>query len=298
MVNRAPAATGLALVCALLACAGGEGGAGDPGVLGGSGRAEDGSATDDGSGEDASPGATGSADGSADGTAASDSGASAATSDGAGDAASSSGPGESCGDGIVDLGEQCDDGNDSDHDGCTIWCSIPTCTDGLWSGLETDVDCGGPCQACDICGGCVGDDDCAPGTYCGDAAACTVSAELTVDYLANCGMGNENSVVASGLPDGTYRATALPSAGSVWTPPHDPPATGWMWIIHCTDQSFQQLRTPAGMYYASADEAFANLVAGSEEIEIVGGQLECYRSDSNCEDNVGEVSMAIERVCP
>jgi hypothetical protein len=48
----------------------------------------------------------------------------------------------------------------------------------------------------------------------------------------------------------------------------------------------------------SPEEAFADLVAGSEDIEIVGGQLDCYRTDSACEDNVGEVSMAVERVCP
>ncbi|MEZ4366296.1 MAG: DUF4215 domain-containing protein [Kofleriaceae bacterium] len=37
-----------------------------------------------------------------------------------------------CGNGIVDtaVGEQCDDGNDADTDGCTTACMLPTCGDG------------------------------------------------------------------------------------------------------------------------------------------------------------------------
>ncbi|MEZ4367476.1 MAG: hypothetical protein R2939_14555 [Kofleriaceae bacterium] len=44
-----------------------------------------------------------------------------------------------CGDGVVDLGEACDDGNDVDDDGCTNACALPTCGDGVaQAGEECD----------------------------------------------------------------------------------------------------------------------------------------------------------------
>ncbi|MEZ4365579.1 MAG: DUF4215 domain-containing protein [Kofleriaceae bacterium] len=42
----------------------------------------------------------------------------------------------SCGDGTVDPGEACDDGNDVDDDGCTNGCALPTCGDGVRQGEE------------------------------------------------------------------------------------------------------------------------------------------------------------------
>lgn len=296
MAALARVAASMVACAAASACAIGQGGDGDPVMFGGTSPAEEGS----GSGPvDPSATATSGADASADGSSGPGPGADTgpATTDTGAGSGTDTGPAPGCGDGVVGLGEQCDDGNDSDLDECTIWCTIPTCTDGMWSGLETDVDCGGPCQACELCGGCSRDGDCAMGTYCGEAGACTLSATITVDYLANC-PGVENAVVVGGLPDGTYRATALPSAGTVWAPPHSPPATGFMWVIVCTGITFDELHTPAGTYYATPEEAFANLVAGSEDIDIVGGQLECYRSDSACEDNSGEVSMSVELLCP
>ncbi len=44
----------------------------------------------------------------------------------------------------------------------------PTCFDGLLNGDETDVDCGGICDACDINGACRIDGDCVAGTRCDD----------------------------------------------------------------------------------------------------------------------------------
>jgi hypothetical protein len=40
-------------------------------------------------------------------------------------------------------------------------CSAPTCMDGVKNGVETDVDCGGPCPPCGPKMGCVKDGDCA-----------------------------------------------------------------------------------------------------------------------------------------
>lgn len=43
----------------------------------------------------------------------------------------------SCGDGILDAGEQCDDGNDDDSDGCTSLCTENVCGDGfIYAGVE------------------------------------------------------------------------------------------------------------------------------------------------------------------
>lgn len=53
-----------------------------------------------------------------------------------------------CGNGQIDPGEACDDANTNNFDQCTIQCRFPSCTDGLWSGDETDIDCGGGCKAC------------------------------------------------------------------------------------------------------------------------------------------------------
>ena len=36
-----------------------------------------------------------------------------------------------CGDGIIQGGEQCDDGNDVPNDGCTNACATPACGDGI-----------------------------------------------------------------------------------------------------------------------------------------------------------------------
>ncbi|TFH22239.1 MAG: DUF4215 domain-containing protein, partial [Myxococcales bacterium] len=48
----------------------------------------------------------------------------------------------SCGDGSVDAGEECDDANDFDGDGCLSTCKAASCGDGrLWGGVE-DCDAG------------------------------------------------------------------------------------------------------------------------------------------------------------
>jgi len=53
-----------------------------------------------------------------------------------------------CGDGTRNTGEECDDGNDIDIDGCSNSCILPTCSDGTKNGDETGIDCGGSCSAC------------------------------------------------------------------------------------------------------------------------------------------------------
>ena len=53
----------------------------------------------------------------------------------------------SCGDGIVGTGEECDDGNDDTSDGCTSFCTIAACGDGV---LRADLEPGDEgYEACD-----------------------------------------------------------------------------------------------------------------------------------------------------
>jgi cysteine-rich repeat protein len=53
-----------------------------------------------------------------------------------------------CGNGVVEAGEQCDDGNAVNGDGCSNQCVLATCGDALQNHGETGLDCGGPCPAC------------------------------------------------------------------------------------------------------------------------------------------------------
>jgi len=53
-----------------------------------------------------------------------------------------------CGNGAVEAGEQCDDGNTVDTDTCRNTCVSATCSDGVKNQGETGTDCGGPCGAC------------------------------------------------------------------------------------------------------------------------------------------------------
>ena len=65
-----------------------------------------------------------------------------------------------CGDGVLDPGEACDDGNDADDDACLSTCELATCGDGVvWAGVEA-CDPGG--EDSDTC-----DHDCTP-AVCGD----------------------------------------------------------------------------------------------------------------------------------
>ena len=66
-----------------------------------------------------------------------------------------------CGDAIVDAGEQCDDGNENNSDECVLGCKKPTCGDGFsWNGIEQCDDkntvngdgCSATCKLENLCG--------------------------------------------------------------------------------------------------------------------------------------------------
>ncbi len=72
--------------------------------------------------------------------------------DGGGGDPTDASAGDSCGDGVVDAGEVCDDGNADDLDGCTAACAPASCGDGLRDELVPGVSAlvlnyvvGGPC---------------------------------------------------------------------------------------------------------------------------------------------------------
>jgi cysteine-rich repeat protein len=98
-----------------------------------------------------------------DATGASTSATTAATGDDPTTTATPTGPAGACGDGAVDSGEACDDGNALDNDMCTSKCQVPSCTDGARTGNETDIDCGGDCGPCPDDAVCFGNADCESG---------------------------------------------------------------------------------------------------------------------------------------
>ncbi|MBK6921855.1 MAG: hypothetical protein IPH07_30945 [Deltaproteobacteria bacterium] len=213
------------------------------------------------------------------------------------DSSSSGASVPACGNAMVELDEECDDGNDLDSDLCTTACTVPRCDDGLLDGAETDIDCGGPCQGCALCLTCAEPDDCGPGLACTEAGRCTVQASVVVDWVANCG-GAAQGVIVPDLPEGTYVATAVQSAGTLWLPPFNPPSTGYFYEIECADGVLlTQLRTPPGQRYGTIASAFANLEAATQTFSFAGGDLTCYRTDATCGDNDGMVAFDIELQC-
>jgi cysteine-rich repeat protein len=86
-----------------------------------------------------------------------------------------------CGDGTVNGSEQCDDGDTTSGDGCSATCTTEaTCSDSTKNGSETDVDCGGSCGATCIVGkSCLANTDCTTnlcsGGFCAATSSCTAA---------------------------------------------------------------------------------------------------------------------------
>ncbi|MEM6989744.1 MAG: hypothetical protein AAF721_04585 [Myxococcota bacterium] len=203
-----------------------------------------------------------------------------------------------CGDGVVDAGEQCDDGNASDLDACLANCQLASCDDGFHSGDESDVDCGGSCPGlCAACDGCQSAADCSAGLSCEDGR-CAASASMSVSYANDChgdtAFGEET---LRALPAGHYRATARPSGGTEFPPPWDPPESGWVWIVRCGGFEPTMMRTPGGNLYVNADAAFSALISETEEFDHPGGDFTCWIDDGNCENNSGSVDFDVALVC-
>ncbi|MBL9107051.1 MAG: DUF4215 domain-containing protein [Myxococcales bacterium] len=104
----------------------------------------------------------------------------------------SSGPAPFCGDGAVDEGEACDDGNQIDEDTCTSACQAAACGDGIVGpgegcddGDQDDADeCTNACQAAGCGDGVVG-----PGEGCDDGNGINEDACTNACQAAACGDG-------------------------------------------------------------------------------------------------------------
>ncbi|MFH1426462.1 MAG: DUF4215 domain-containing protein, partial [Candidatus Kerfeldbacteria bacterium] len=137
-----------------------------------------------------------------------------------------------CGDGTVDEGEECDDGNNVDGDGCSASCTLPnacnsTCTDEI--GCANDLSCvDGACRnpVCSteddcVCAAC-GDGTLDPGEQCDDgnnvdgdgcSVACTVPSICNATCTTEFGCGDD--LVCS---DGQCRNTQCTTEGDCICP--------------------------------------------------------------------------------
>ncbi len=91
-----------------------------------------------------------------------------------------------CGDGILNPGEQCDDGNEDNTDDCTMLCQPPTCGDGF---INNDEECddSGESATCDV--------DCSVAT-CGDGLLNLTSGEI-IDDLDHAISGSHSSLMVT-----------------------------------------------------------------------------------------------------
>ncbi|MCR9164713.1 MAG: hypothetical protein ACE37F_33955 [Nannocystaceae bacterium] len=114
-----------------------------------------------------------------------------------------------CGNGRQEPGEECDDGNTNERDGCSTRCTSASCEDGERNGDETDVDCGGSCLSpCEVGEGCRATRDC-DGVVCDlrrnvcAEPSCTDGllnqGELSIDCGAVCNTAPTNVIVNGGF---------------------------------------------------------------------------------------------------
>jgi cysteine-rich repeat protein len=142
-------------------------------------------------------GSTGPATGETTGTSAPDTtgSSSGGTSDGSGEGPTgSSGAAAVCGDGVVDDGEACDDGNDADDDDCLAACVAAACGDGVVrTGVEQcddgNLEEGDGCSATCTIAVC-GDGEVQPPETCDDGNADDGDACPTTCQTAKCGDGH------------------------------------------------------------------------------------------------------------
>ncbi len=82
------------------------------------------------------------------------------------------GDGPVCGDGVIEGGEACDDGNGDPTDGCTNACQVATCSDGVLHQGTEQCDTGGQTDICDA--------NCTT-AYCGDGTTNPARGEVCDD---------------------------------------------------------------------------------------------------------------------
>lgn len=170
-----------------------------------------GSGSDGGpAGDDGSPTTADSTVSEGDGTATDDGPGPDTESDSAPDTGSDTGVPGTCGDGRVDSGEDCDDGNEDDDDACLSTCVAASCGDGFvqagreaCDGAVANGQCSDDCTSIAACDGTFADCDGMPETGC--------EADLQVDALhcGYCGHDCVDTACGEALCEPTTLATAL-----------------------------------------------------------------------------------------
>ncbi|HEY0136810.1 MAG TPA: hypothetical protein VGB85_22165 [Nannocystis sp.] len=198
-------------------------------------------------------------------------------------------PPAQCGNGKIDPGEACDDGDFNGGAGCTFDCSVPSCFDLLLNQGESDLDCGGPCQPCAACRACNDDTDCVVPTPCA-GGVCAGATPITINYLLNCAENVDDWPLGPVFPAGEYRITAVGGGGAVKEGPDY-----YGWLVQCDGLDITEMSVP--FVYASPQDAFQALPTKKIVRAYPGGPLRCGLQDIACEDNSGAVSLSFAPEC-
>lgn len=176
-------------------------------------------------------------------------------------------PAKFCGDGIVDPGERCDDGNRNDNDACTNRCLVNVCGDGVMNVGPEECDYGP-----DNGRGCTGAEY---GSTCG---ACTNQCRMTASSGGYCGNGEL---------DGSEQcdSTDFNRAGGIQ------PATG----LTCSGLGFdyaervrcRDIAEPATTIEVASEEAATRCVLGTAQDIITCGRSCGYGGCQTCSSQVG-----------
>lgn len=198
-------------------------------------------------------------------------------------------PGPICGNGVLETGEDCDDGNFSNLDDCLDTCIPANCFDGYINQGETDNDCGGPCPPCGPCRACDSDAGCAAGLSC-MGGLCDEYHIVQFNYFTECGLNDDVFVsVDLGNYGGAWRVEALAGGGLIEQ------NSGWGWLANCTGFDLSGLGAP--FEYATPEDAFAAIDPKAIVVDFAGGETRCGIAESNCDDNFGGSQLGFSHAC-
>ncbi len=198
-------------------------------------------------------------------------------------------PGPICGNGFLERGEDCDDGNFDNLDDCLADCTPASCFDGYTNQGEVDGDCGGPCPPCGPCRACNSDAGCAAGLTC-MGGVCNEYHTVEFDYFTECGLNtNVFASVALGDYPGPWRVEALAGAGLI------DELNGWGWLADCTGFDLASLGAP--FIHPTAGEAFDAIDPKAIVVDYAGGETRCGILDNSCDDNFGGAQLGFSLEC-